>query len=182
MKKYITLTLVIGLSFNACNNPFEKEIREVEGLLTIVKNTEDSLFSVDTSKVFAAKRQMERDLVIFNSVIDTMSKEEAFKMADIFGNKKKLYRLTSNYPDFVNQIEFSKNQLNNFKTDLENGLISKEEFQNHYNSEQASVMELNSQISKSIAGLEVVLQKLELDRPGLLEILEKRRMKAVNVE
>ncbi len=45
-----------------------------------------------------------------------------------------------------------------------------------------AVIELNSQINKSINGLEIVLQKLELDRSELLEILEKRKMKAANNE
>ncbi len=182
MKKYILLIFVIGLGFNACNNPYEKEIGEVEGLLVIVNDTEKSLLSVDTSRVFAAKRQMEKDLAEFNRTSDTLNRKEAFKVADIFGNKKKLYRLTSNYHDFMNQIKFSKNQLNNLKRDLKNGLITKEEFKNHQIMEQTAVMKLSTEINKAVDGLELALQKLELDRPELLKILEQRRLEIVTNE
>ena len=180
MRKNIILVLVIGLSFGACNNPLEKEIGEVEALLLSVKDSESFLFSVDTSKVFAVKRQMERDLAEFNGINDTLTKEEAFKVDDIFASKKKIFRLESNYPNLISQIEYSKQQLNNLKQDLENKAMKKEDFKLHFAEEQAAVKELDANINKSIQGLEVGLQKFELDRKELLEIIKKRKQKAAN--
>lgn len=178
MKKYILLILVIGFGFSACNNPNEKEIAEIDALLTIVNDTEKSLLSVDTSRVFAAKMEMEKDLAVFNKFTDTLNKEEAFKVADIFGNKKKLYRLTSNYSDFIRQINFSRDQLTNLKKDLENGLIKKEDFSGYYKTEETSLMNLNSRINQSINGIETVIGKFELDRQDLLKIIEQKKLKA----
>ena len=182
MGKYIVFILCIAISFNACNNPYEKEIGEVEGLLLKVKDAEEALFSVDTSKVFTAKRQMEKDLAEFNKIQDTLTKEEAFRMADIFGSKKKLFRLKTNYPNFIGQLELSKMQLTNMKQDLENGIMKKEDFKLHFATEQAVVMQLGSQINKSVNGLDIALQKLELDRSDFLDFVEKRKLKAAENE
>ena len=178
MKKYVLLFLIIGLAFNACKNPNEKEIADVKALIVSVEDSEKFLFAVDTSKVFSFKRQMEKDLMNFNSIQDTLTKEEAFKVGDIFASKKRLFRLESNYPELIREIEFSKKQLNNLKQDLENQVMKKEDFKLNFATEKAAVKDLEGKINKSIQNIEVDLQKYELDREELLELIEKRKQRA----
>ena len=87
MKKYILVIIVVGLGVISCSNPNEKEIGEVNALISIVEETEKSLLSVDTSVVFDAKRQMDKDIAMLNQYIDTVNREEAFRLDDILGNK-----------------------------------------------------------------------------------------------
>lgn len=180
MKKYILGTLIVGLSFNACNNPNEKEIGEVEALITKVNVVEKELLSLDTAKIFSTKRQLEKDLAIFHAVTDTLNKADAFKAADIFGSKKKFYRLTARYPKFIAQIETSKKQLDNLKQDLENGLIKKENYVAYYTEEQVALKELDFQINKLITGIDVVVDKYETDRSELLSLIEEIKQKAAS--
>jgi len=178
MNKYILGLLIIGLSFNACKNPNEKEIGEIEALITKVNETEKVLLSLDTGKIFRTKRQLEGDLAVFNKIVDTLNRADAFKVADIFGSKKKFYRLTVGYPKFVSQIETSKKQLDNLKQDLENGLIKKENFTTYYADEQVALKELEFQINKLVSGIDVVVEKYETDRPELLALIEQIKQKA----
>ncbi|MBL4592250.1 MAG: hypothetical protein JKX68_00365 [Flavobacteriales bacterium] len=182
MKKYILFIIITGLSFSACNNPNQKEIGEVEALLAIIEETEKSLLSIDTSAVFMAKRQMDKDMAEISMINDTLTREEAFKLDDIFGSKKRLQSIMMNYPGLIRQIEFSKTQLNNLKQDLENGLVKKEAFKAHYALEQAEVMTLNVQVNKTIGGLDFALEKLKSDRPLLLELIENKKLKAADNE
>jgi chromosome segregation ATPase len=175
MKKYIVLFLVIALAFNACKNAYEKELGEVEGLMNILVETENTLLSVDTSRAFSATRLIKQDLDQLEASKDTLNKEEAFMLDDYYSRKKKLFRLTSNYSDFVHKINFAKNQLNSLKQDLSNGLIKKEDFEQHYKNEQSAVMELNKKINKDVNGLDVALEKLRIDREDVLKILEKHK-------
>jgi len=179
MKKYILIFLVLGLSFSSCKNAFEKEIGEVESLLSIVNDTEKSLLSVDTARVFSAKRQMEKDLAEINKTKDTLTKEEAFKIDELFASKKGIYRLTENYSNFIGQINFSKSQLTNLKQDLENGLMTKEAFTENIAKEQTYVLELNKEINKGVDGLEVNLEKLRLFRPEIEELIEQLKQKEI---
>ncbi|PCI95048.1 MAG: hypothetical protein COB15_12600 [Flavobacteriales bacterium] len=182
MKKYILLIIVIGLGVISCSNPNEKEIGEVNALISIVEETEKSLLSVDTSVVFDAKRQMDKDIAMLNQYIDTVNREEAFRLDDVLGNKKKIHNLMKNYPEFIKQINFSKNQLTNLKQDLENDLMNKKDFKTHYAMEQEQLMVLNNQINKVVGNIDLAIEKLKSDRPELLEIIERRKLRASDNE
>ena len=178
MKKYILGTLFVALLIGACTNPNKKEINEVDALLVSVIEVEQSLLSIDTAKVFGTKRQLEKDLAAFNKIGDTLSREDAFEIADYFGSKKKLYRLTAGYSALVNQIRISKEQLNNLKQDLENGLIDKEDYATYYSEEQSILKALMLKINKLTTGIDRVVEKYEADRPKLLLLIEDLKQKA----
>lgn len=182
MHKYILGIMLFALGFGACNHPNQKEISEVEGLIATVVEIEKSLLSIDTSKVFGAKRQLEKDFAEFIAIGDTLTKEEAFEIADYFGSKKKFYRLTANYPSFVNSIEISKKQLNNLKQDLENDLLEKEKYTTYYSNEQAYLNALNHKINKLVTGIDAAAERYEADRPKLLNLIEDLKQKAATNE
>ena len=182
MNKFIVGILFVALTIGACNNPNEKEIGEVDALIGKIVQTEKSLLSVDTSKVFGTKRLLEKDLAEFNKIGDTLTKEEAFRAEDIFGSKKKFYRLTTRYPKFISQIEMSKKQLANLKQDLENGLIKKENYSNYYAQEENAINELDVQINKLVVNIDVVVDKYKNDRPNLLNLIEELKQKAATNE
>jgi len=178
MSKYILGILIIVLSFGACTNPNEKEINEVDVLIAKAAETEKSLLSLDTSKVFGTKRQLEQDLAEFIKIGDTLSRADAFKISDIFGSKKKLYRLTAGYPKFIGQLETSKKQLVDLKQDLENGVIEKEIYAVYYSDEEAALKDLDFQINKLVIGIDLVVEKYEADRPELLILIEELKQKS----
>lgn len=176
------MTMVVALSILSCGNPNKKEIADVEALYTVIDNTEKLLLAVDTAAVFSAKRQMDKDITALNEYVDTLNKEEAFRLDDIFGAKKRLNSLTKNYSRFINQIKFSKNQLNNLKQDLQNDLMTKEAFKNHYAMEEDQLMMLDKQINKAIDNIDVAIEKLNSDRPELLEMIERRKLESASDE
>jgi len=182
MSKFILGILFIALSFSACDNSNKKEIEEVESLIARVNETEKVLLSIDTSKVFGITRLLEKDLAEFKKIKDTLTKDEAFTVADYFGSKKKFYRLTAGYPRFIGQIETSKKQLSNLKQDLQNGLIKKDDYISFYQEEQAIFKDLNFQINKLITGIDLVVDKYENDRPELLKFMKELKLKATENE
>jgi hypothetical protein len=181
MRKYILL-VVVALTFAACSSLNEKEVGEVNALISIVEETEKSLLSVDTSVVFSAKRQMDKDVLELNKYKDTINREEAFRLDDILGSKKRLKNIVRHYSEFIKQINFSKNQLTNLKQDLENDLMSKEDYKSHYAMEEEQVMFLSNQINKLVGNMDLAIEKLKSDRPELLKIIERRKLNSANDE
>lgn len=183
MKKVLFFTIIICLGFTACKNAMEKEIGEVDGLISMVDEIEKAVLSVDTSRAFSAKRQISADLAQIEAFADTLDKETAFRLDDYYYGKKKMYRFASHYNEFINQIAYAKKQLNNLKQDINNGVVDKDKFDGYYNVEQASIMELSSKVNKSVNGIEVAIQKLELDREEIVKIIEElKEEKDGNVE
>ncbi|MGB0882086.1 MAG: hypothetical protein ACPGSO_03975, partial [Vicingaceae bacterium] len=92
MNKFILGILFVAISLGACNTPNQNEIKEVEALIAKVDSTEKALLSLDTAKIFGTKRQLATDIKEFERIKDTLTREEAFRVADYFGSKKKFYR------------------------------------------------------------------------------------------
>ncbi len=182
MNKFVLGILFVALSVSACNNPNEKEIKEVEALIVKVNETEKTILSLDTGKVFGTKRQLEKDLADLTKISDTLTKEDAFEVADYFGSKKKFFRLSARYPQFVADLETSQKQLNNLKQDLENDLVKKEDYSTYYADEHAALQDLEHQVNKLVTGIDVVVDKYETDRPKLLKLIEKLKQKAAENE
>lgn len=183
MKNYILILIVtITFVFTACKNEMEKEVGEVEGLISMVNEIEKTVLSIDTTKAFQVKRQISKDLALIESLGDTLDREQAFMLDDYYFGKKRLFRFYNNYKDFITQIDYSKEQLNNLKQDLNNGLVTKEKFKEYYLAEQASVMSLNGKVNKSVGGIEESIQKMELQRPDVLALFEELKQKKVNNE
>lgn len=177
MKNFISI-LILGIVFIGCTNTNQNEIDQVDELLSLVKESEKDILMIDTSRVFSMKRQMVRDFKNYTQFTDTVSKEEAFRIDEIFGNKKKFIRFAKNYNSLIVKISHSKEQLNNLKTDLENELMSKEDFLTYYESEKTAFNDLKLKLSKSVGNFNVAIAKYELERKELLELIENRRQRS----
>jgi hypothetical protein len=176
MKSYlILLTVVIGLC--ACSSPNQKEIGEVDELLLLVDSLEKSLLSIDTSRVLATGRQMDTDFKEYFQFTDTLTREEVFRVENIFGSKKRFLRIKKNYGALTQELSHSKKQLNNLKVDLKNGLVKKEQYRGYYDSEKNAYNGILHKISKSVINFEEAISKYELERPELLEFIEKRKQR-----
>lgn len=180
MKKYIFLIFIISAGFIACNNAYEKEIAEVQGLMKMVDEMEKSILSVDTSKAFTAKRNIASDIKTIEDLVDTLDRETAFRLDDLFSGKKKIYRFQENYNSILNQIKFAKNQLDNLKQDLSNGLIDKDTFGKYYSTEHASIIDLNMQVNKSVTGIDEIVQQYELNREEIKQLINELAQKSAN--
>lgn len=182
MNKFILGILFVAIGLGACNTPNQNEIKEVEALIAKVDSTEKALLSLDTAKIFGTKRQLATDIKEFERIKDTLTREEAFRVADYFGSKKKFYRLSARYPQFIADIELSKKQLNNLKQDLENDLVKKDYYSTYYADEHSAFKDLEFQVNKLVTGIDVVVDKYETDRPKLLELMEELKQKSANNE
>jgi len=142
MKNFIISLIVLSIAFFSCKNAFEKEDGEIESLHQLIDNAEEVLLSVDTSKTFPVIREMKKGLWNFGNKYDSLDKEVAFKVADYYGNKKLLYFIFNNYTKLANELNIARKQLDALKTDLNNGVITKEQFVEYYKNEQEIIINL----------------------------------------
>lgn len=171
MKKLFFCLLFSTLAF-ACSNSNENEVAKVSGLEEILLNTEEVLNSVDTSETFALYREVKHNLkFIQNNYSDTMQKDDAFTLGDYNANRKALYFFVENYNKFNNEIELSKNQLNNLKTDLANNTINIDDFPNYFETEQQIIIELNNQVSTAVNGINTVISNYKDLTPKVNKII-----------
>ena len=174
MKNLLFFILAIAL-LDSCTGAFDKEIGEVESLNKIVLEAEKSVLSLDTGEIFAVKRQLALDIKAMESITDTLSREEIFAMTGYMEGKKRLYNFVNNYNNYLEEIEFAKNQLDNLKTDLENSKITKQEFTEYYVLEQSEVMKLTTKVNGTVGGLEETVKRMKLERERVMTLLESKQ-------
>ena len=181
MKRFIPLSIGLLLIFS-CNNTNKKEIDEIDELLEIINKTENKLLALDTAKIFESKRQIVLDFKNYTQFTDTIKKEEALRIDDIFGTKKKFIRIHKYYTSILENLNYSKLQLNALKTDLNNELLSKEVFLDYLNSEKNALDELLTKFNKSTTNFEEAIAKYKIDRTEVLQLIENRRKRFLGNE
>lgn len=169
--KYYLIIFAIGASLISCKNSLEKEHRDLEGLRVIISNTEEVLLSIDTNKTFEAVRDIKEELWSFGNKYDSLDKKAAFKVAEYYGNKKSLYFLYDNYKEFLNEIELSRKQLDALEQDLNNRLITKEQFVGFYQNEQKIILQLNEKINNATKGAVINIDKLINNKTEIMDLL-----------
>ncbi|MCB0402159.1 MAG: hypothetical protein KDD41_08750 [Flavobacteriales bacterium] len=182
MKTNTIIILIVSLGLFACGNKFEKEIGEVDGLISMADEVEKSILSVDTSRAFSVKRQMEKDLKMLDQFSDTIDKSTAIKLGEYYSGKKRVFAFYNNYLQFVSKINYTKDQLRNMKQDLENGVMPEDKFEDYYKTEQVYLMELSSQVNHSLEGLDQTITYFETSKNEIETILESLRQKEAGNE
>ena len=82
----------------------------------------------------------------------------------------------NNYNNFIKEIEYSKTQLQNLRTDLENSKLTKEKFMEYYQTEQAEVMRLSVKVNETVDGMEETVKKLKTGREDIKPLLDSLRV------
>lgn len=171
--------VALSLMFLACSNSFEKEAKEIDGLLELVDSAERILNTVDTAKVFSLTRGIKKELWNLGVNYDTLDKETAIEVATYYSNKKSLYFLYENYLIFINEIELARTQLNDLKQDLHNGAIQEKVFLTYYKNEQAIILSLHDRINNAVKEIDPSVNKLIEDKLSMMELLNKYRKDTV---
>lgn len=87
---------------------------------------------------------------------DTMSKEEAEFLTKYYDANKGYSQLIMWKKQYESQLDFSRNQLNNLASDIENGLVDDDKFKEYFKSESEAV----NRIALGVSGIRRVLDKV----------------------
>ena len=141
----------------ACSSSHSEEIKLTESLMKKLEQNESTL-SLDIVLFTQRTEHIERVLASFkNTYTDTIGKELGDNLSRLNVLRKIYERNTGSYYENIKNQEELKKQLNNLKTDLKNGEISKKEFKAYYKTESEDIEELiikSKELNKSYYELE----------------------------
>lgn len=142
MKKTVLLfAVVVGLCWSVgCKNEHADKIKRIDSLYAELEAIEDTMQTIRISEINALIDENDKLVNKVNEEYpDTMSKEAMFFFSDYKRYRKSLVQLRENYTFQLEQVGFSKTQLENLKEDVQNGLVVGEAFNNYFKSEQEAV-------------------------------------------
>ena len=177
--KFIVVLLLSGVVIFSCRNKNERELGEVDALSDILNNTEELFLSVDTTKVFEIAKLRQDQMRIIQTTNDTLDKETAFFLASYFRKRKGIDKFVKSYHQTYADIQKTKDQLKNLRTDVENGLLSQEQFSEYYKTEQSIVVDLNNKISSSVNGIDIILKNVLEEDEKVNKIVDEIKQKQI---
>lgn len=123
MKKWtIGIVVMIAMLMISCANPYENEIKEVEGMKEVLSGVKQSYSQVDIAKVNFAFESYLKNMDQIKTYYKPDSMDTSVtKLINFYkGIKHSAKGFEDEYIAVGMQIEFIENQLNTLQTDMEN--------------------------------------------------------------
>jgi len=176
MRFFIFLTFVLGLMiFGGCNSAENKKIARVDSLYTVLESIEDSLEVISITKV---NRLLDENMNLVtkvqNQISDTLTKEQMFFLSDFKRFRKSLTQLVQNIEFQVGQVGYSKTQIENFKEDINNGLIIDEYYNDYFNTEKEAIGRLKESSINISTWYKGTFKRYDELKKGVEQILENK--------
>jgi ElaB/YqjD/DUF883 family membrane-anchored ribosome-binding protein/regulator of replication initiation timing len=170
---YLMLFLLAGYISSCTSKADEAKIQSIDTLLKTLNDAEEMLLSVDAQKVDKKLAEINETADFLNTHLrDTIDKETAIEVSEYLRYKKALRFYKENYPEFIEAVNTSRKQLSDLKTDVENGVLDNEKFNEYYNNEMRIVLDISQNIDRAVNGVNLALNKIEEKRPVIEKVIE----------
>lgn len=142
MKRYIYFfTFLIFFCWTSCQDEkVSGRLTKVDYLLNRVDSVESTLTQTDTVAANANIKTVGELLgYIQKNYHDTMTKQTGFLMSDFHGSRKSFKRLLENYHKEYKELKYTRNQLNDLRSDITNQILNDTTFNRYYSAEKNAV-------------------------------------------
>jgi predicted RNA-binding protein with EMAP domain len=170
----LSLSIILTPSCNFTS--FKKEIKSCDSLIVILDSTEAIFAGIDSAKYIAIHHEVkERIQAIENhyrAINDTMPKKQAFMLSDYRMVFKGVKRFNQHYQQHKAEIKYTKNQLTNLKTDLQNKAITKPLATRFLVEEARTVSELSLAVKSFDVQNKSTYEKYQSQNPVMVQFLD----------
>lgn len=175
MNRIVFVVAIVAVLASACNHTnYEKEIKVIDSLFTIMEDSKALLATLDTAKVEEYQKNSTELLAKFDEgVEDTLDLETAVFVSDYAYVKKVLARFGKQKRDFENDFVFNNKQLNRLKNDLEHNAIPADSVEYYVVSETRAVKELNILVDKTVNNVNMQLERYDSLHPMVVNIAKE---------
>lgn len=132
---------VLAIAATSCKpSVTEQRLQKIDSLIVVIDSCAGALEKIEYNKVVEYHNNAESQLdFIAKHYLDTMSAELSIFLSDYRADRKSLGRLKKSYDDQLNEIEYSKKQLNDLRSVVEQKKLTDEEYAEFYGMENESV-------------------------------------------
>jgi hypothetical protein len=136
--------LVATVVLSSCNGQVkEKRIQQIDSLGSILNHVNEVVTSVDPDLITGRVSEInETGNWFLDNLEDTLDPEPGIVLGDFFRCKKFYNKAAVRYNQVKTELEYSEAQLSSLRADVNNGLYTDEEFDQHLKSEATSTAKL----------------------------------------
>lgn len=136
--------LVATVALSSCNGQVkEQRLQQIDSIGSILNHVSEVVSSVDPALINNRINEInERGNWFLDNLEDTLDPEPGIVLGDFFRCKKFYSKAAVRYDQVKNELAYSETQLSTLRADVNNGLYSDEEFNQHFKSEAESAAKL----------------------------------------
>ena len=176
MKTILTVAFAATtMLLTSCSNPeIEEMVAIIDSSYSAVQKSETELMSIDTGVIGKMVRYNTMALSsIQDNFKDTATKEQSIFISDINAVRRSFNKLNVQRESLIDDMIYTKSQLNDVKKDVKNGLITPQDFDNHFPIEQQAVELFITTVESSIIWNESNTKRFESMKPQIEKFLEE---------
>ena len=169
------LLLSLPFIFGSCrDNETKEEISSIDSLYRAVLSADSLIRYVDVEKISGYKEEIVTNMgYIQKNFNDSMTNELRILLTDYYAIRKPLRVLLSRTEFYMQELNYSKEQLQNLKHDIEQGTIEKEQFSKHLETENQAISGLVKEIRQYTDVLNTKIEFFIRTNPSILELIRK---------
>lgn len=172
---FLLFYIICGLLIASCTN---KEaalmISRVDSSYTTIKSSEVALLAIDTGEIKRMIRFNTESLdYIQNNFTDSATKEQAIFMSDIVAVKRSFNKLLRQYSDLLEDMIYAKAQLHDLKKDIENDLVTKEQFDSYFETEQKAILMFENSVKSVVSWKNTTTNRFNRMKPEIEQFVEE---------
>ncbi|NTW33933.1 MAG: hypothetical protein HGB12_15180 [Bacteroidetes bacterium] len=175
MKKLIFFALCSSVFFISCNNiDHSKEIKKIDSLYTVIDSIEGKIIKADTAKIRTVFNEYLNNIGLIKENFNDKKDDSIWKVITTYGIiRKPIKDFLKKYPDYYDEIKFSRKQLDSLKTDLKNDKIPENKISEYTKTEADAVNSLMQQVTVSTDVVNARLQLFDSLNPKVINVIKK---------
>lgn len=176
MRRILTVAFAATtMLLTSCSNPeIEEMVAIIDSSYSAVQKSEAELMSIDTAVIGKMVRYNTTALSsIQNNFKDTATKQQSIFISDINAVRRSFNKLNVQRESLINDMIYAKSQLNDIKKDVNNGLMTRKDFDDHFPIEKQAVTLFITTVESSLIWNKSNTKRFETMKPQIEKFLEE---------
>jgi hypothetical protein len=177
MKKIVLNLIFVVTAILLVNCNFDKKherIARLDSLQVMLDNTQKMLFNdVNYDSVMSFYNKLKINQEIIGPHIKKMNEKEKSDFFQLLSTEKQFKSFIGNYDGYKNELDYSKNQIDMLRKDVEEGNLSKEQFNEYYSSENKAIVSLFHSVKMEVYKTGKNIEKYKLFEPKVLSLVNQ---------
>ncbi|HNW71193.1 MAG TPA: hypothetical protein PKI01_12365 [Bacteroidales bacterium] len=173
-KSLFFLAIISIAAFSSCNQAVKKnQLARIDSLITIIDTTTSHLNAINRDTVARKYKAYQETNKKVAEHYQKYRNEENWGYVCNYQNVRKPFKtMVFNYNSFKADLKSAREQLENLKHDVQEGLISEEEFNNFFTLEAKNTNDVSIKINKQVESVLNQYKNFDTIQPYMLKLID----------
>ncbi len=172
MRKIFAIPVVIATVLGCSDHPNQKQITQVDSLMTIVTSAEKTMSDLNPDEFAKILDTVKQDVSFIQSHYpDTMDLPIALKIDYYYRTLKSVRKFKETFKSQKSELTYTNQQLSNLKQDLDNEVLKVDDFKELFPLEAQAVERHNESVSNIKVWHESIGSTYSRHKPGIDSII-----------